>query len=71
VGELAITQYAMRWNPHAKSGNISLILTDGRRVEVPVASTDEFTAVALILKESPVFLRADGTIRSGLEPVQG
>ena len=67
---IPIVQYGMRWNPRTKSGTISLVLADRRRVEVPFSSVDEFNAVALILKESPVFWHPDSTISTGWEPAQ-
>jgi hypothetical protein len=69
MDRLPIVSYALAWNPNTKHGQASITTSDGKILAVPIASAAEFTAVAAVLKESPVFLDLDGRISTNWEPV--
>ncbi|MCI0744743.1 MAG: hypothetical protein L0Y58_04980 [Verrucomicrobia subdivision 3 bacterium] len=66
-----IINYGLHWNPQTKEGRIILDLGDENPVPVPVASAEEFAALAAVLNEKPVYLEANGAISTGWQPVGG
>ena len=63
-----IVEYRLAWHPHA--GGYYRIRLEGKpwRDWVQVAAAD-LSALAAIFQESPVYLTANGTISTGVEPV--
>ena len=66
-----VLKYSVAWNPNTKSG-YALIIVKGsdQPVRVPVNSPDDLTALAVVLREAPVYLRDTGMIYSGWESVE-
>lgn len=57
-----VVNYDLRWNPTTDSGIIWVKFDDNLTKEVPVNSSAEFIAVALVLSKPPVIMRDDGTL---------
>jgi hypothetical protein len=67
-----IIGYGMGWQPKVNKGRITVRLQNGQNVNLPVESAEEFTALATILNESPVFFDTEsGEIVTGWEQVGG
>jgi len=72
MSRIAIVGYVLSWNPEQKKGVIALKYQYGQTVPIHVNSAEEFTAMAMILNESPVFFdEASRTIQTGWEEVGG
>ncbi|HYJ80109.1 MAG TPA: hypothetical protein VEW03_10930, partial [Longimicrobiaceae bacterium] len=57
------------WNLKEKAGGVQLKLENGQLVKLRIESAAEISAIAAILKESPVFLNQNGLLVTGPEPV--
>ena len=71
---VAIESYKIGWNPKTKEGGVRIKLANSNQeIAVPVGTAAEFTAVAMVLNESPVSFNTDnGFIHTpGWEPVGG
>jgi hypothetical protein len=67
-----ITNYGMAWDVDAKMGYIEMRTQSGVPVKLQRLSAEEFTAIATILNESPVYWFPDQKMVSTyLEPVGG
>ena len=64
-----IRAYTMAWDPKKNKGYVKIDF--GKETKsVPIGSANEFTAVATILKESPVFVNNKGLIHTGWEEIE-
>ena len=66
----AIKSYVIGWEPTRHRPLASIQLEDGTHHALKVESAAELTALAVILRESPVFLYENGLIVSGWEPIK-
>lgn len=72
MSRVAIVGYGLSWNPEQKIGEITLRYQYGQQVKIAVKSAEEFTAMAMILNESPVYLDTDSKfLITGWEEVGG
>lgn len=70
--KVPITQFWLAWNPKQKVGYITLKLQYGQQIRLDVKSAEEFTAIGMILNESPVVWDSDAeVITTGWEEVGG
>jgi hypothetical protein len=71
--KVPITSFQFGWNPHTKQGAIRLKLSTGQEVPVPVGTAEEFTAIAMVLNESPVSLITENgyIVTTDWDPVGG
>jgi hypothetical protein len=66
-----VAKYSVAWNPNTKSGYALIVLEGSEQpVRVPVNSPDDLTALAVVLRESPVYLRGTGMLYTGWEDVE-
>jgi hypothetical protein len=65
----AIKSYVIGWEPARHRPLASIQLEDGTHHAVKVETAAELTALAAILRESPVFFYENGLIVSGWEPI--
>jgi hypothetical protein len=66
----AIKSYVIGWEPARHRPLASIQLEDGTHHALKVETAGELTALAAILRESPVFLYENGLIVSGWEQVK-
>ena len=72
MGRVAIVGYGLSWSPEHKTGEVTLRYQYGQQVKIRVNSAEEFTAMATILNESPVFYDEDSrSLMTGWEEVGG
>ena len=50
-----IVEFGMGWNTATNAGKITIKLVDGQTVKLVVETAAEFTAIATVLNESPVY----------------
>jgi hypothetical protein len=62
-----ITRYSLGWHTKENSGEVVIEVDGRRRIRLSYESAAEFGAVAAVLRESPVYYRSDGLIRTGAE----
>jgi hypothetical protein len=68
--KVKIISYGIKWNPKTKHGEVIIRLENGNTTNVPISSAEEFSAVALVLSRSPVFVNMNtGDIETEWEPV--
>jgi len=63
-----VTHCAIAWNPNTRTGKAGLKLEDNSEMNVPVKGIEDFIALTAILRESPLYLRDDGSLYTGWEP---
>ena len=64
-----IDQYALAWNHITKSKDITITLKNKEKVHLNVKDAAEFTALATLLNEEPLYYNTrSGEIISGWEP---
>ncbi len=64
-----ITSYTLAWHPGENKGYAKINL--GNEIKkVPIDSAAEFTAVASILRNSPVFVNKEGLIHTDWEDIE-
>ena len=66
----AIKSYVIGWEPTRHRPLASVQLEDGTHHAIKVETPAELTALAAILRESPVFFYENGLIVSGWEPIK-
>jgi hypothetical protein len=66
----AIKSYVIGWEPARHRPLASVQLEDGTHHALKVETAAELTALAVILRESPVFFYENGLIVSGWEPIK-
>ena len=57
-----ITGYSVEWNPRANKGRVFLLLKNGRKYTLNIASLNEAAGYAAILSQRPVVLWSDNSI---------
>jgi hypothetical protein len=62
-----IMRYALGWYPGSNRARAQVWLEDGTRHELPVESAQELAVLAAILRESAVYVFADGMIGTDWE----
>lgn len=67
-----IEQYSLTWNHKTKNKSIVISLKNEEKVELRVEDTNEFSALAILLNEDPLYYNTrSGDIISGWEPTGG
>lgn len=61
--------FRLGWNLNERAGGLQLKLDNGRLVKERIESAAELSAIAAILRESPVFLDGNGLLYTGPEPI--
>lgn len=64
MSRIEVTAHAFLWSPNTNTGRIGIVLKDGKKLEVPIHSAEEYVALATTLGQSPVFMYPDGAIGS-------
>lgn len=59
MSNILITSYQMGWNPKTNQGIIQIRVQSGEVIKVPVENAQEFSAISLVLNESPIFLNTE------------
>ena len=67
-----ISQYSLSWNHKTKERDITITLLNKEKVRLQVGDAAEFTALATLLNEKPLYYNTrSGEIISGWEPTGG
>jgi hypothetical protein len=71
--QIPVVGYSIAWNPRANQGKIALRLQNSPQPqELLVETAEEFTALTMLLNESPVwYVTETGFIVTGWEQVGG
>lgn len=67
-----IDKYSLTWNHQTKDRDITITLKNNEKVSLQIGDAAEFSALALLLNETPVYYNTrSGEILSGWEPTGG